>query len=359
MGLSQRYVVTGGAGFIGSALVRHLIGGGHDVLNIDCLTYAGDPRSVEPVATAAGYHFLKASICDYPQIESALFDFRPTAVIHCAAETHVDRSIDGPAAFIDTNIVGTFNLLSASLKYWEAELDRSSEGFRFLHVSTDEVFGELSDEGEFTSDSPYHPRSPYSASKAAADHLVTAWHTTYGLSCLIANCSNNFGPYQHPEKLIPTVIYFAAREAQIPVYGKGLQMRDWLYVTDHAEALELIAAKGRLGEQYLVGARNCVRNIDLVQEICAILDELRPRPGGSRYCDLLEFVDDRPGHDYRYAIDPTKLEQELDWRPRRPFRDTLTETVQWFLDNPQWLEKRKAGPERRGLRHAQPAEQTV
>jgi dTDP-glucose 4,6-dehydratase len=354
---AQRYIVTGGAGFIGSALVRHLVDGAHEVLNFDCLTYAGDLRSVESVAHEPSYQFLKASICDAQQVKQALSEFRPQAIIHCAAETHVDRSIDGPAAFIDTNVMGTFNLLSAALHYWETTLDRERDAFRFLQVSTDEVFGELSEKGAFTPDSLYRPRSPYSASKAAADHLVMAWHATYGLPCLIANCSNNFGPYQHPEKLIPTVIYFAVREAPIPIYGKGLQVRDWLYVSDHAAALELIAAKGRLGEQYLVGARNDMRNIDLVEEICAVLDRLRPRSPGRRYRDLITFVDDRPGHDYRYAVDPTKLEQELGWRPRRPFRDTLTETVKWFLDNPTWLEKRVTGPERQGLRQAQTAAQ--
>jgi dTDP-glucose 4,6-dehydratase len=267
----------------------------------------------------------------------------------------VDNSIDRPAAFIDTNVVGTFNLLSMALTYWEQVLNRAPDAFRFVHVSTDEVFGELSGEGVFTPNSRYCPRSPYSASKAAADHLVMAWHATYGLPCLIANCSNNFGPYQHPEKLIPTVIFFACREAPIPVYGKGLQIRDWLYVAEHAEALELIAAKGRPGEQYLVGARNDMRNIDLVEEICAILDEVRPRAHGRLHRDLIAFVEERPGHDYRYAIDPSKIEQELDWTSRRKFRDTLAETVDWFLDNPTWLEKRVAKPERQGLRQTQPA----
>jgi dTDP-glucose 4,6-dehydratase len=254
------------------------------------------------------------------------------------------------SAFIDTNVVGTFNLLSAALRYWEGTLNNQPDAFRFLHVSTDEVFGELTDDGAFTPDSSYAPRSPYSASKAAADHLVMAWHATYGLPRLISNCSNNFGSYQHPEKLIPTVIYFALREAQIPVYGQGLQIRDWLHVDDHADALQLIASAGRLGEQYLVGARNDLRNIDLVEAICTTLDEVRPRIGRKSYRDLVTFVDDRPGHDYRYAIDPKKLEQELGWKPRRPFRDALNATVKWFLDNPAWLEKRTLAPQRQGLR---------
>jgi len=355
---AQRYLTTGGAGFIGSALVRQLVQSGHQVLNIDCLTYAGDLRSVASVSDEANYQFLKASICDARAVNEAFDAFKPEIVIHCAAETHVDRSIDGPSKFIDTNVFGTFNVLSAALSYWERALARDPEAFRLLHVSTDEVFGELSDDGAFTPDSPYAPRSPYSASKASADHLVMAWYETYGLPCLISNCSNNFGPYQHPEKLIPTAIYFAIRDEPIPVYGQGLQVRDWLHVDDHVDALQLIARSGKSGQQYLVGTRNDLRNIDLVETLCAVLDEVRPRPGQGSYRDLITFVDDRPGHDYRYAIDPAKLEQELGWQPRRPFKEALTATVEWFLDNPAWLKKRTSTPERQGLRKSQPSSQT-
>ncbi len=353
MGPSQRCVITGGAGFVGSALVRHLVHAGHAVLNVDCLTYAGDLQTVCDVAQHSNYHFLRASICDASAIGAALTEFRPNIIFHCAAETHVDRSIDDPTPFLDTNVVGTFTLLSTVLKYWESAMGRDVDALRFVHVSTDEVFGSLPDHAEFKPGSPYRPSSPYSASKAASDHFALAWHASYGLPCVIVNCSNNFGPYQHPEKLIPTVIYCAIRELPIPIYGAGLQIRDWIYVGDHVDALELIAARGRVGEQYLVSARNALRNIDLVGEVCAILDELRSRTGGGRYADLLQFVDDRPGHDDRYAIDPAKIEQALGWAPRFPFRATLVSTVQWYLEHPDWLEKRANLPGRQGLRRGE------
>jgi len=346
----MRVMVTGGAGFIGSALVRHLVlERGFEVLNIDALTYAGYLPSLRSVEGKPNYRFLKANICDRPAIERAFNDFHPDRIMHLAAESHVDRSITGAADFIQTNVIGTFTLLEAAKGYWEALEQPDKDRFRFLHVSTDEVYGSLGEEGLFTEDTPYDPSSPYSASKASSDHLAKAWHRTYGLPVVVSNCSNNYGPYHFPEKLIPLTILNALAGERLPVYGKGENVRDWLYVEDHARALDLIAERGRPGETYNVGGRNERRNIDVVRRICSVLDELTPanRPRE----ELIEFVTDRPGHDARYAIDATKLETELGWRARENFDTGIERTVRWYLDNEWWwqpLRERYAG-ERLGL----------
>ena len=346
----MRVMVTGGAGFIGSALVRHLVlDQGHEVLNVDALTYAGYLPSLRSVEDKPNYRFLKANICDRPAIEQAIDGFRPDRIMHLAAESHVDRSITGAADFIETNVIGTFTLLEAARGYWAALDQQEKDNFRFLHVSTDEVYGSLGEEGLFTEDTPYDPSSPYSASKASSDHLATAWHRTYGLPVVVSNCSNNYGPYHFPEKLIPLTILNAVAGERLPVYGKGENVRDWLYVEDHARALDLIAERGRTGETYNVGGRNERRNIDVVRRICAVLDELAPanRPRE----ELIEFVTDRPGHDARYAIDATKLEAELGWRARENFDTGIEKTVRWYLENEWWwqpLRDRYAG-ERLGL----------
>jgi len=328
----MRILVTGGAGFIGSAVVRRAVRLGHHVVNLDKLTYAGSLSNVAEVAGSPLYAFEQADICDRPAVDAILARHRPDAVMHLAAESHVDRSIDGPAAFIRTNIVGTYTLLEAARAYWTAE--GRPAGFRFHHVSTDEVFGSLGPEGRFTETTPYDPRSPYSASKAASDHLVRAWHETYGLPVVLTNCSNNYGPYHFPEKLIPVVILNALRGAPIPVYGTGSNVRDWLYVEDHADALLTVLQKGRTGDSYNIGGENEATNLDLVQKICAILD--RKRPGNRPYAEQIEFVADRPGHDQRYAIDPTKLREELGWRPSVTLDEGLERTVDWFLANEAW-----------------------
>lgn len=346
----MRVLVTGGAGFIGSALVRHLaLQKGYDVLNVDALTYAGYLPSLHLLEGEQNYRLLKANICDGPAIRRAIGEFRPNRIMHLAAESHVDRSITGAADFIQTNIIGTFTLLEAARHYWSALDEAEKEAFRFLHVSTDEVYGSLGDDGLFTEDTPYDPSSPYSASKASSDHLAKAWHRTYGLPVLVSNCSNNYGPYHFPEKLIPLTILNALAGERLPVYGKGENVRDWLYVDDHARALDLIAERGRLGETYNVGGRNERRNIDVVRTICAVLDEMAPtrRPRE----DLIEFVTDRPGHDARYAIDASKLENELGWRAQEDFASGIRKTVRWYLDNEWWwqpLRERYAG-QRLGL----------
>lgn len=330
----SRILVTGGAGFIGSAVCRHLVGAGADVLNLDKLSYAGNLASLRQIETAPNYRFAKIDICDRPAVAEAFDSFRPETVIHLAAESHVDRSISGAADFIDTNIVGTFVMLEAARAYWSALPAGQRDGFRFLHVSTDEVYGSLGPEGLFTEETAYDPSSPYSSSKAAADHLVSAWARTYGFPGLISNCSNNYGPFHFPEKLIPLVILNALHGKPLPVYGKGENVRDWLYVDDHARALDLIATRGRIGEKYNVGGRNERRNIDVVRTICAILDRLRPR--GEPHETLITFVTDRPGHDQRYAIDATKLETELGWRAAETFETGIEKTVRWYLDNEWW-----------------------
>ncbi|MBO27221.1 MAG: dTDP-glucose 4,6-dehydratase [Rhodobacteraceae bacterium] len=330
----MKILVTGGAGFIGSAVVRQAIARGHEVVNLDALTYAACPANLAPVQNDPAYRFEKADIRDRATLDRILADYQPDAVMHLAAESHVDRSIDGPGDFIETNITGTYNLLEAARAYWMAR--GRPEGFRFHHVSTDEVFGSLGAEGLFTETSPYAPNSPYSASKAASDHLVRAWHETYGLPVVLSNCSNNYGPYQFPEKLIPVVILRAFAREPIPVYGDGANVRDWLYVEDHADALLAVLDRGGNGRSYNIGGENEARNIDLVRSICGIVDA---RLGEERSsADLITFVSDRPGHDRRYAIDPTRVREELGWRPSVTLEEGLRRTVDWYLDNRDWWE---------------------
>lgn len=331
----MRILVTGGAGFIGSALVRHLVRDvGAEVLTVDKLTYAGNLASLKVLENAPNHRFARIDICDRPAIVAAIADFRPTRIMHLAAESHVDRSITGSKDFIETNIVGTFTLLEAARHYWSGLPAAEKDAFRFLHVSTDEVYGSLGPDGLFTETTPYDPSSPYSASKAASDHLAIAWHRTYGLPVVVSNCSNNYGPYHFPEKLIPLVILNALEGKPLPVYGDGSNVRDWLYVEDHARALHLIAGEGRLGEKYNVGGRNERRNIDVVRRICAALDALKPAARPRE--ELITFVTDRPGHDHRYAIDATRLETELGWRARETFETGIEKTVRWYLENDWW-----------------------
>jgi dTDP-glucose 4,6-dehydratase len=334
---SARILVTGGAGFIGSALVRHLIEHtDHQVLNLDKLTYAGNPRSLDDIAGHNRYRFVQGDIGDQSLVGSILEAFRPDVVTHLAAESHVDRSIDGPAAFIETNIVGTFALLSRTLDYWRGLPSEAQSRFRFHHISTDEVFGSLGAEGRFCETTPYDPRSPYSASKAASDHLVRAWSHTYGLPVLVTNCSNNYGPRQFPEKLIPLTIISALAEKPLPVYGDGRNVRDWLHVDDHVRALIRVFEAGRPGETYVVGGHGERTNIEVVEHICACLDRARPRAGGGLYRDLIAFVRDRPGHDRRYAIDAGKIARELGWSPLETAETGLEKTVLWYLENEAW-----------------------
>ncbi|AHF83373.1 dTDP-glucose 4,6-dehydratase [Rhizobium leguminosarum bv. trifolii WSM1689] len=331
----MRILVTGGAGFIGSALVRHLVSEiGAEVLNVDTLTYAGNLASLKSVESAPNYQFLRADICDGARMQEAFASFRPDIVMHLAAESHVDRSILGASDFIQTNIVGTFSLLDAARHYWDGLDARSKSAFRFLHVSTDEVYGSLGDEGLFEETTPYDPSSPYSASKAASDHLVIAWHRTYGLPVVVSNCSNNYGPFHFPEKLIPLMILNALEGKPLPVYGNGANVRDWLYVEDHARALFTIASRGRPGEKYNVGGRNERRNIDVVHRICAILDGVYSDKGP--HARLITNVTDRPGHDARYAIDASKLESELGWKAEETFETGIEKTVHWYLENEWW-----------------------
>lgn len=346
----MRVIVTGGAGFIGSALVRYLVTEkGYTVLNIDNLTYAGNLASLHTVSNSSNYHFVKADICNRTAVEKAFSEFQPNRVMHLAAESHVDRSITGANAFIDTNIGGTFNLLEVARHYWQKLPRQDAAQFRFLHVSTDEVYGSLGDQGLFTESTAYDPSSPYSASKAASDHLAKAWHRTYGLPVLISNCSNNYGPYHFPEKLIPLTILNAIGGRPIPVYGKGENIRDWLFVEDHARALELIVEHGKIGETYNVGGRNERKNIDVVLRICEILDDLQPSRAPHR--TQISFVADRPGHDARYAIDASKLESELGWRAIEDFDSGIEKTIRWYIENAWWwqpLQKSYNG-ERLGL----------
>ena len=336
----MRILVTGGAGFIGSALVRHILRQTeHSVLNLDKLTYAGNLESLDSISNSPRYRFVQADIADTQAVNNALADFQPVAIMHLAAESHVDRSIDGPAAFIQTNIVGTYSLLEATRAYWLTLTPERQQAFRFHHISTDEVYGDLHGVDDlFTETTPYAPSSPYSASKAASDHLVRAWHRTYGLPVLITNCSNNYGPFHFPEKLIPLVILNALEGKPLPVYGDGLQVRDWLFVEDHARALLKVVSEGKVGETYNIGGHNEQKNIDVVRAICALLEELVPnKPAGlARYEDLITFVKDRPGHDQRYAIDASKIERELRWVPQETFASGLRKTVQWYLDNLEW-----------------------
>jgi dTDP-glucose 4,6-dehydratase len=330
-------LVTGGAGFIGSAVVRHLVGErGRGVVNVDKLTYAATLESVAAVADGPGYAFERVDICDGAALQEVFERHSPGAVVHLAAESHVDRSIDGPDDFVRTNVLGTFTLLEESRRHWQRLAGAARDAFRFVHVSTDEVYGSLGDEGRFDETSRYDPSSPYSATKAGADHLARAWERTYGLPTIVTNCSNNFGPFQFPEKLIPVTILNALDGAPLPVYGRGENVRDWLHVEDHARALADVLVQGRVGGTYLIGARAERRNIDVVQAICDLVDELADdgRPGSRR--ELITFVDDRPGHDFRYAIDPGRVETELGWRPARPFEAALRDTVRWYLDHQDW-----------------------
>lgn len=335
-------LITGGAGFIGSALVRQLISETDStIINVDKLTYAGNLASLAEARNHARHHFAQVDICSAEEIRALLEHFRPEAIFHLAAESHVDRSIDGPMEFIQSNVIGTFTLLQESLRYWRG-LDRGAQSrFRFVHVSTDEVYGSLGQDGLFTETTPYDPSSPYSATKASSDHLARAWHRTYGLPVIVTNCSNNYGPYQFPEKLIPLMIRKALEGAPLPVYGKGDNVRDWLYVDDHARALRLACERGRPGETYNVGGRNERRNIEVVRTICALLDELRPakRP----HAELISHVADRPGHDHRYAIDASKLTSELGWTARENFETGLRRTVEWYLANRSWVDDITSG----------------
>lgn len=328
----MKIAVTGGAGFIGSAVVRLAVARGHEVINIDALTYAGCLENLTSVADSPLYTFELVDIRDRAALDAVFANHAPDAVMHLAAESHVDRSIDGPGDFVETNITGTYNMLEAARSYWVS--CGKPETFRFHHISTDEVFGSLGAEGMFTEDTPYDPRSPYSASKAASDHLVRAWHETYGLPVVLTNCSNNYGPYHFPEKLVPVVILNALAGKDIPVYGEGLNVRDWLFVEDHADALLLVLAQGALGRSYNIGGENEARNIDLVKMICAILDEKRPK--SSPYQDQITYVQDRAGHDMRYAIDPARIRDELGWRPSVTLEEGLERTVTWYLENEEW-----------------------
>jgi len=338
----MRILVTGGAGFIGSALVRHLVSEvGVEVLTVDKLTYAGNLASLKPIENAPNHRFLQTDICDRAAINEAFAAFQPNYVMHLAAESHVDRSITAAADFIQTNVNGTFTMLEAARQYWSGLPEDAKSAFRMLHVSTDEVYGSLGEHGLFEETTPYDPSSPYSASKAASDHLATAWQRTYGLPIVISNCSNNYGPFHFPEKLIPLTILNALEGKPLPVYGNGMNIRDWLYVEDHARALWLIVQNGLPGEKYNVGGRNEKRNIDVVNCICSILDELRPQP--KPYSSLISYVADRPGHDARYAIDAAKLETELGWKAEENFATGIRKTVKWYLDNQWWWEPLRQG----------------
>jgi dTDP-glucose 4,6-dehydratase len=349
----MKILLTGGAGFIGSAVIRELLANtGHSVVNVDKLTYAACPEAVQPLATQAGerYRFVQADICDAQAMPAILAEHAPDAVMHLAAESHVDRSIDGPAAFIQTNVLGTYTLLEATRAYWQGLPEERRAAFRFHHISTDEVYGSLGAQGLFREDTPYAPNSPYSASKAGSDHLVRAWHHTYGLPVVMTNCSNNYGPWQFPEKLIPVVILKALAGDPIPVYGSGANVRDWLYVDDHARALLTVLERGELGQSYNIGGHNEWTNIDVVKAICAELDALQP--AAQPYAEQIRFVTDRPGHDARYAIDAGKIERELGWAPQETFETGLQRTVRWYLENLDWcrsVQQRGAADQRLGL----------
>ena len=332
----MKLLVTGGAGFIGSAVVRLAIQRGHAVVNLDALTYAACLDNVAGVAGHPAYTFEHADIRDRAALDRVFDTHEPDAVMHLAAETHVDRSIDGPGAFVETNVTGTYNMLEAARSYWQAQ--GKPDRFRFHHISTDEVYGSLPADPavKFTEDSPYDPRSPYSASKASSDHLVRAWHETYGLPVVLSNCSNNYGPYHFPEKLIPVIILNALAGKALPIYGDGSNIRDWLYVEDHADALLLVVREGQVGRSYNIGGENERSNLELVQTLCGILDDLRPRSDGRPYAEQIRFVADRPGHDARYAIDPSRIRTELGWRPSVTVEEGLKKTVQWYLDNESW-----------------------
>jgi len=330
-------LVTGGAGFIGSALVRYLIQSTDArIVNVDALTYAGNLESLGDIDQHSNYCFEQVNICNADSVSRLFRDYQPDAVMHLAAESHVDRSIDGPAAFIDTNIVGTYTLLEAARSYWKSLPESKQQGFRFHHISTDEVYGSLPDTGFFLETSPYQPNSPYSASKAASDHLVRAWFHTYGFPVVLTNCSNNYGPYQFPEKLIPLIILNALEGKPLPIYGKGDNIRDWLYVEDHVKALSVVLERGKLGETYNIGGNNEKTNLEVVKTVCALLDELVPDSLFKPHESLITYVDDRPGHDKRYAIDASKIKHDLGWEPEETFDTGLRKTVQWYLEHGEW-----------------------
>ena len=351
-GPTRRILVTGGAGFIGSAVVRRLVAEGHHVVNVDALTYSGSLESLRSVEGAQNHRFYQANICDRERLASILSEEGVDAIMHLAAESHVDRSIDGPGVFVETNVVGTFRLLDAALDYWRGLESEARQRFRFHHVSTDEVFGDLPlDSGVFTEETPYAPSSPYSASKAASDHFVRAWHHTYGLPVVLSNCSNNYGPFQFPEKLIPLVILNALEGKPLPVYGRGANVRDWLHVDDHAAALEAVLTRGALGESYNVSARAERTNLQVVEAICDLLDDRQPLAGGKPRRSLIQFVADRPGHDRRYAIDPSKIERELSWAAGETFETGLSRTLDWYLENEWWwrpIREQRYGGDRLG-----------
>ena len=332
----MKILITGGAGFIGSNLVRMALNEGHHVLNLDALTYAGNTSSLADVETQSNYRFEKIDITDAANLDCTISQFEPDWVMHLAAESHVDRSIDGPGQFIQTNVIGTFNLLQSSLKHFRSLTSDAADRFRFLHVSTDEVYGSLGETGLFTETTPYDPHSPYSASKASSDHLARSWQSTYGLPVMVTNCSNNYGPYQFPEKLIPVVILKCLRGESIPVYGKGENVRDWLYVEDHCRALLQVVQSGTPGQTYNVGGNNERTNLQLVQTLCGLLDDMRPSASGRPHADKITFVTDRPGHDLRYAIDASKIKQELGWEPTENIQSGFRKTVQWYLENETW-----------------------
>ena len=342
----MKIAITGGAGFIGSALIRFLINETeHEVINVDKLTYAGNLESLDSVSGNERYTFEQVDVCNSSEVARVFSEYNPDAIMHLAAESHVDRSIDGPAEFIQTNIVGTYVLLEEAKKYWSALSDDKKSSFRFHHISTDEVYGDLEDGEFFYETTPYAPSSPYSASKASSDHLVRAWNRTFGLPVVITNCSNNYGPYHFPEKLVPLMILNAVEGKPLPVYGDGSQIRDWLYVEDHAKALYTVVSKGEVGETYNIGGYNEKKNLEVVEAICSLLEELHPEkpPGIDKYTDLIKYVTDRPGHDVRYAIDATKITSELGWKPEETFESGIRKTVEWYLSNSEWCKRVQDG----------------